>query len=728
MARPKTLARKLYTRILFVFVLLIIVPAGILSYFSITMIQSQFEDFERRRLEEIEKRADIFVDELVAEVRGVRDSLKESLQVYYTTETSGPEEFFPSVEEGLPLASGIFLIEKNRHVTYPTKTAPWISREELPRYEDSFPEPVGDDAEENEKLLELFRKRSLLKEMRSDARLLEMVSHDWTGAYEIYSRLANNKFAEDYAATGKAGMARTLLARGKVREAADAWAELLDEAGTTRFPGGRPVALEAYRQAADTYLKLNAYRVAAEVYLDFLGRMINGVYKLTKNEFDQALAHVMESMDDLIERKLVTDLEIDLYRNLLSQERAIRERAAFYEFLSGSFRNYIEESARGRVIGKTYYYYRQTGRGPETFVYEYLQTPGGLGVVAGFVIDVENLRTERVPALLRKYELAEACRLVPPDSDAAGKASAGGDGQRLTSTIPLPYFLPGWKLRLYNDESGIHLSNARRIMYLYLATVVALVVVICVGILLSLRGIRREIYLSRMKNDFVANVSHELKTPLTSIRMFSEMLKLGRIKNEEKRLEYSSLIFSESERLTKLINNILDFSKLEEGRKEFDFTRVDPSEAVEKTVESFRYFAESKGFELDLSIDENLPYIRADADAVEQTVMNLLSNAVKYSGDSRKVSVSVYPSEEYVAVKVRDYGIGIDGEDVPRLFEKFYRVGDHMNFKVSGSGLGLTLVHRIMQAHGGDVGVTTFPGRGSSFTLYFPVYGDSSES
>ena len=143
---------------------------------------------------------------------------------------------------------------------------------------------------------------------------------------------------------------------------------------------------------------------------------------------------------------------------------------------------------------------------------------------------------------------------------------------------------------------------------------------------------------------------------------------------------------------------------------------------VSRSIESFRHYAEGKKFTIKEDVSEDLPDVRADEDALSQAVINLLSNAVKYSGDNRRVEVSAFTSEGNVAIRVTDFGIGIKKEDMPHLFEKFYRAGDHLSAEAPGSGLGLTLVERIIDAHGGKVDVVSTPGKGSAFTIYLPAY------
>jgi signal transduction histidine kinase len=240
------------------------------------------------------------------------------------------------------------------------------------------------------------------------------------------------------------------------------------------------------------------------------------------------------------------------------------------------------------------------------------------------------------------------------------------------------------------------------------------------GLGLTYRNVSKEIALARLKSDFVSNVSHELRTPLALIRLYAETLEMGRLKSSEKYQEYYQIIRKESERLTSLINNILDFSRIEAGRKEYDFRQTDLRELVSNTIESYRYQIEQHGFTLEERIDP-VPPLRVDREAMARSLVNLVNNALKYSQDRKYIGVNLYRENGSVKLEVIDHGIGIPDQEQSKIFEKFYRVGDPLVHNTKGSGLGLSLVRHIVEAHGGDVHVDSAPGRGSKFTIALPL-------
>ncbi|HJY85501.1 MAG TPA: HAMP domain-containing sensor histidine kinase, partial [Candidatus Acidoferrales bacterium] len=225
----------------------------------------------------------------------------------------------------------------------------------------------------------------------------------------------------------------------------------------------------------------------------------------------------------------------------------------------------------------------------------------------------------------------------------------------------------------------------------------------------------------RLKSDFVANVSHELRTPLSLIRLYAETLEMGRLTNPDKPQQYYRIIREESERLTALINNILDFSRIEAGRKEYDFRETDLPRLVRETLDAYRYQIDQNGFTFQEQIEDGLPPVRVDREAIARSLLNLINNAVKYSPQEKFLGVRLFRSGNEIKLQVADRGMGIPIHEQSKIFEKFYRVGDPLVHNTKGSGLGLSLVRHIVQAHGGNVSVESAPGKGSTFTIALPV-------
>jgi signal transduction histidine kinase len=235
------------------------------------------------------------------------------------------------------------------------------------------------------------------------------------------------------------------------------------------------------------------------------------------------------------------------------------------------------------------------------------------------------------------------------------------------------------------------------------------------------RDVRREVRLAALRSQFVAGVSHELKTPLTSIRMFADTLRLGRLKSQKTQEEYLDTIVNESERLSRLLNNVLDFSRIEEGRMVYQFGPVTIPDVVGAAAKAMSYPLEQMGFTLAISLEDGLPEIQADRDALIQALLNLLHNAMKFSGASRRIELSAVRGETGITIRVADHGIGIDAAEHKKIFERFYRAPSSNPERIPGTGLGLTIVSHIVNAHRGAVEVESAPGRGSTFSITLPL-------
>ena len=224
-----------------------------------------------------------------------------------------------------------------------------------------------------------------------------------------------------------------------------------------------------------------------------------------------------------------------------------------------------------------------------------------------------------------------------------------------------------------------------------------------------------------MKSEFVSSVSHELKTPLALIRMFGETLESGLVSDEAKRQEFYHIITKESERLTHLIDNVLNFSKMETGSEQYRFEEDDIVQVVRGTLEAYRFHIRDLGFEMVTQLPDDPIVMMIDKDAISQALLNLLNNAAKYSDEQKFIRVELTKNVDWVLISVEDRGVGIPQEELGKIFEKFYRSSTTRTKETTGSGLGLTLVKHIVEAHAGSVEVSSTVGGGSRFVIRLPL-------
>ncbi|MCX6552825.1 MAG: HAMP domain-containing sensor histidine kinase, partial [Acidobacteria bacterium] len=255
---------------------------------------------------------------------------------------------------------------------------------------------------------------------------------------------------------------------------------------------------------------------------------------------------------------------------------------------------------------------------------------------------------------------------------------------------------------------------------LYLGTLAVMLVAVALAGYLAIRTVRRELEVARLKSEFVSAVSHEFRSPLAAISHLSELLDAGRVPDDERRREYYGLIVNETARLRRLVENLLDFARLEEGRAEFQFDAMDVEPWLRDAVDEFQASRAAAGMQVETAVHEGLPAVRADAEALTTVVVNLLDNAVKYSPGCERVWVEAGPAHGGAEIRVRDAGPGIPEDEQPHVFDRFFRGRDAG--AVSGTGLGLALVARTVEAHGGRVSVESRLGEGSTFVVWLPAW------
>jgi signal transduction histidine kinase len=359
----------------------------------------------------------------------------------------------------------------------------------------------------------------------------------------------------------------------------------------------------------------------------------------------------------------------------------------------------------------------------------------------GFAVDAERLKTTHLPSLVNQRMIAvQQPTGFPPLHatllDDTGNALVGDPGTPYVDqrTFPVVFFdkelleyaapyeqrRETFTLRTsYGSQSIEEIVSASTRPQMALMIVLALVM--GGGVFFVAGAAAREVRVAELKSNFVASVSHDLKTPLALIQLFAETLELGRVRSSERAQEYYRVINGEARKLTRLIENILDFSKMEAGLRPYRVAPCDVGELTRQVVEAMGSQFTQGNFHVETSVDPALPRVLVDCDAAEQALENVLTNAVKYSGDARDIEVKVGRRGRHVCVSVTDHGIGISRREQKRIFRKFYRVNSGLSGGPQGCGLGLAIVDHTMRGHGGFVNVESEPDRGSTFTLHFPI-------
>lgn len=343
------------------------------------------------------------------------------------------------------------------------------------------------------------------------------------------------------------------------------------------------------------------------------------------------------------------------------------------------------------------------------------QTHGGRRVLLVAWHDVPRIVHELFPQLYVHDELASRVNVV----DGEGRIVYGPPLRRSGLTLGREFATTLYKWRLnvsmIGSEELAEAVQRRRVLEMVLVGLSGLVVI--AGIIVITLAAARERKLANLKSEFVANVSHELKTPLALVRMFAELLESGRVEEPGKQRQYLQIIVSESERLTALIENVLDFARVERGQASYRFERGSLVDVVQRAVEACRVRAERQGIQLEVEAAADLPLAWIDERALEGAVINLVDNALKYAPESPVVRLEVTCRGEFLEVAVVDQGPGLLEEERKRIFERFERGTQAGKGSVRGSGIGLALVSHIARAHGGEAWAEPNPGGGSRFVF-----------
>lgn len=290
----------------------------------------------------------------------------------------------------------------------------------------------------------------------------------------------------------------------------------------------------------------------------------------------------------------------------------------------------------------------------------------------------------------------------------------------LTTYLRLSSFTPNQYLLIEMQDNKLISSYLLRLTGVYTITLLLLAFGLTLGVIVVVRDISRERKLSQLRTDFVSSISHELKTPLTSIHLFTESILLNRVKSNKTKKEYLNIILKETNRLKRLINNLLDFSKAEQGNLKLNFIETNISELVQSAIDNLDYWIKEKGFIISKKIENDL-FVNVDPDSLQQAIINLISNAMRYSDKVKEIYIRVRKVKNYIYLEIEDKGIGIPEDKINLIFTKFYQIDDNEMLTGKGSGLGLTVTKEIIKAHGGKIVVKSKVNVGSTFTIILDI-------
>ena len=557
------------------------------------------------------------------------------------------------------------------------------------------------------------------------AEFFEFSQKDYTEAAKLYKKCSLYTSSELLRAVALEGLGRCLLSSEKYDEAAKVYNDLSKSYGQLQNKAGHPYGIIAEFQLYEIARKKREEENSLGILLSLYQQIRNGIWLISQPVYDFYITEIESVLND----RLVIDKFPEIqksYIEIQKQQSPYRQTMLFIDFLERNAIPGIKEKLSLSRAENELIQDRFPGTlEDDLFLVSYSIMPNFRSeqtFYSGLYWDLNFLKNRMIPKILEDLSKDSGLDFkiidVKDQNISSGKDTlTSGESMALTFRMfPLP-----WKLLVSHPEIKALERSARREIFFYGLLLTVIVTLMLFGAVMIARDISREAETNRLKTEFVNNISHELKTPLTLIRLYGETLqRKENLTNKEKK-ECYEIITKESERLSHLINNVLDFSRIEMGRKEFNLKKGNLQDVIRDTLESYRYHLEKKGFTIHSDIASDLPEMNFDGEAIESVLINLLSNAMKFSPKEKEVTIKLFRDNGNAVLQVVDKGIGISQKEIPKIFERFYQSENKVSSETRGSGLGLTLVKHIIEAHGGEVGVESEPGKGSTFSVMLPI-------
>jgi signal transduction histidine kinase len=486
------------------------------------------------------------------------------------------------------------------------------------------------------------------------------------------------------------------------------WYELIREEYhkfylTEDLPAGIVASLELVK----LYISGDQLEVAAELLLGIKEELVSGNFShWTMSEFNFYMDELGELWSSIEER--VSD----------SQRKKATELQQLYQ-INDSITNYLVKFQDINIQDANSKQYKIAQYADET--YYYLIQPVTEEVQVGIIFnlsEVVNLFEKTIKEL--SPDIIDGLVITNERNQALLSSFHPSEGFA-NITFLMGQKLPPWSYTLHYKEASLMdgLESPSKNPFFFMIIIIFSLIVF--GIVLSVRYVNQEMLLAKMKSDFISTVSHEFKSPLTSIRQMLELLHTRRVSSEERKQQYIETMLKESERLTHLLENTLDFSRLEAGKKQYDMQVVDLNQLITSSCSGFEEL--NPNYQVKLRLSKNSISLFADETALRHLLNNLLDNAAKYTDPNRpnEISISTKTESEMAILTVEDTGLGISDEDKKQIFDRFFRAGDSLTRKVKGTGIGLSIVQTIVNDHSGKIDVESNLGTGSKFIIHFPI-------
>ena len=557
----------------------------------------------------------------------------------------------------------------------------------------------------------------------------EFTQERYDAAISLYKEIYEKSGNENLKAQMLANMARSQVKKGDYEKGIKDYKTIIEDYKDSLSSSNLPLAVISGLQIVSCYKELGDSANAMKASLSLYRNICDRVWDLTEAQFKTYCSLIDEATADIIPESQSESFRAEssrewkrlkvLYQERMEQWKAMR---AVEQEIIPELKNRLARTSRSS--SSPLFYAKTIDITPYLIVSVLFSdgTDSGFSGLVGAKADQEYLTENILRQLVENLQFSENTKIVI--SDLAGRSVLGNKDESAVSATITEYFddnFPPWKIEFFRSEKSV-LRGIDIKKNFYFWTIIILLIVLTFGSALIMRAIAHEMEVLKIKSDFVSSVSHEFKTPLTSIRTLIERIRGGKVKDKAKMDQYISVIAQDTDKLTRMVGNILDFSKIEEGKREFDFVETDVAQLVSQQIQEFQKDELRKDFSIQTFIQKGIPKLAVDREAFSQALNNLLDNAVKFSPGEKEIHVHLSEDEENVILEVEDKGIGIPPDELDKIFEKFYQGKNALKQTVKGAGLGLTLVKHTVEAHGGRVSVKSTVGEGSVFSMIFAIH------
>jgi signal transduction histidine kinase/tetratricopeptide (TPR) repeat protein len=570
---------------------------------------------------------------------------------------------------------------------------------------------------------------SIAKEKSDQAENYEFIQNNYQGAISDLKELLKVTKDKDLQGQILNRIARNYMKLNNFEAAITTYTEIIRSFPESRTSSGTLLPVTVRFQLTECYLRSGKKKDALKATLLAFKEVIQNYHKLSENQFSAYASLARETFNKIRdENPEITSSDTSFIKNFenlnILYQKKISEWQVINNLKTECIPNIFSELIQNSGYSEnTFRYSKRVG--PEEFLIVLSRIPDQTNSqskgIAGIKIDNTFLEDSLLPEIIAISGLKKETDYAL--SDINGRIMAGDTAFLSKSTNITSYFdnnFPPWRIDLTGEIiRPLLLREFYRSFYFW--TILAMLFFLVFGIVIIGKTIAHEKEILKLKSDFVSSVSHEFKTPITSIKALTERLLEGSMKDPKRMREYYSVISREAENLSHLVANFLDFSKMEEGKKQYNFEETDFKTWLEQTIDDFFNKIPRRRFKIQTNIVKPLVLAKIDKNAMKLAVNNLLDNAVKFSPENSEIKVVLEKQGEKLLLKIKDDGIGIPKNEQASIFEKFYRGKDASHFSTTGTGLGLTIVKQIVEAHGGTIEVESEVGKGSTFSVILPL-------